>query len=355
MHAVRQLGVVAGLRERRRTEVLQAALQRRPHRLRWVLQLQMLYSVGAVLMLLWELPPLSTVESPTWPTPRAARASAMTVYCCTCAAVKQGAKVAGRVYQAPFNHVGRAPPQQCFTFEGPTRFGAVVLTRLAGFNPKLVRQAGRIEEPQQLDAEVALCAARSTLQTSGRQHAIATVLQQRGCVWTAMFIFKCNVACRWWGPVCGSQACGPRRVLAAEGLPPGTGPRTTPWQSALRIRGGALGSLPSSGWVVHQMCMECVDCAKMPVVHSSAGCIQHLAASLTQRSSSQRSIHISLCCRQVEGFYHLKGRNLCFEGAVRVCKIGKNSKGEPKLFAPKSDGTTYIAGENGIDFGEQLP
>ena len=57
-----------------------------------------------------------------------------------CAAVKQGAKVAGRVYEAPRNHVGRAPPQQCFTFQGPTRFGAVVLTQIAGFNPKLVRQ-----------------------------------------------------------------------------------------------------------------------------------------------------------------------------------------------------------------------
>jgi hypothetical protein len=56
------------------------------------------------------------------------------------AAVKQGAKIAGRVYSAPRNHVGRAPPQQCFTFEGPTRFGAVVLTQIAGFNPKLVRQ-----------------------------------------------------------------------------------------------------------------------------------------------------------------------------------------------------------------------
>ena len=55
------------------------------------------------------------------------------------AAVKQGAKIAGRVYEAPRNHVGRAPPQLCFTFQGPTRFGAVVLTQIAGFNPKLVR------------------------------------------------------------------------------------------------------------------------------------------------------------------------------------------------------------------------
>jgi hypothetical protein len=69
--------------------------------------------------------------------------------CCMCiaqtfllffAAVKQGAKTAGRVFEAPRNHVGRAPPQHCFTFQGPTRFGAVVLTQIAGFNPKLVRQ-----------------------------------------------------------------------------------------------------------------------------------------------------------------------------------------------------------------------
>ena len=64
--------------------------------------------------------------------------------CASSAAVKQGAKIAGRVYQAPKNHVGRAPPEQCFTFQGPTRFGAVVLTQIAGFNPKLVRQLSRV-------------------------------------------------------------------------------------------------------------------------------------------------------------------------------------------------------------------
>ena len=53
------------------------------------------------------------------------------------------------------------------------------------------------------------------------------------------------------------------------------------------------------------------------------------------------------CCHQVQGFYRENGRNLCFEGTVRVCKIGKNSKGETKLFAPKVDGSTFIAGETG--------
>ena len=71
-------------------------------------------------------------------------AAQMTKLCCMCAAVKQGARIAGRVYQAPFNHVGRAPPQQCFTFQGPTRFGAVVLTQIAGFNPKLVRAVATV-------------------------------------------------------------------------------------------------------------------------------------------------------------------------------------------------------------------
>ena len=57
------------------------------------------------------------------------------------------------------------------------------------------------------------------------------------------------------------------------------------------------------------------------------------------------------CCWQVEGFYHVNGRNLCFEGTVRVCKVGKNGKGDLKLFAPRGDGTTYIAGGNGFDGG----
>jgi hypothetical protein len=57
--------------------------------------------------------------------------------------------------------------------------------------------------------------------------------------------------------------------------------------------------------------------------------------------------HTSRWIWQVQGFYRQNGRNLCFEGTVRVCMIGKNSKGETKLFAPKGDGTTYIAGESG--------
>jgi hypothetical protein len=71
-----------------------------------------------------------------------------------------------------------------------------------------------------------------------------------------------------------------------------------------------------------------------------------LAASLDAPGKPRPHI---CCCHQVQGFYRENGRNLCFEGTVRVCKIGKNSRGETKLFAPKGDGTTYIAGEFDTD------
>ena len=90
------------------------------------------------------------------------------------------------------------------------------------------------------------------------------------------------------------------------------------------------------------MCAR-IACFTVVVAHISAFPTLHVGGHL-QRTAEGQS-HVRHADWQVQGFYRENGRNLCFEGTVRVCKIGKNSKGETKLFAPKSDGTTYIAGE----------
>ena len=84
-------------------------------------------------------------------------------------------------------------------------------------------------------------------------------------------------------------------------------------------------------------------CFVVVVAHISAFPALHVGGHLQRTWQHQN--HTCRADWQVLGFYRENGRNLCFEGSVRVCKIGKNSKGETKLFAPKSDGTTYIAGE----------
>lgn len=99
------------------------------------------------------------------------------------AAVKQGAKTAGRVFEAPKNHVGRAPPQHCFTFQGPTRFGAVVLTQSAGFNPKLVRQWAwpRSICVAQTTATSNSLASALVIAADRRSHAVVMELQPHNC------------------------------------------------------------------------------------------------------------------------------------------------------------------------------